>query len=223
MSWEVGTVWLACLLSATHLMAHKFCPPSCQGPRESPASEIQRCLIDSISGLWSILSSSLKHHRTALRSNAGDDQTMSCPFQMKVLQWFPPFHFQEQVKIPEWDTQSPHPLPPACPSSFVFHHLPQVNPALSLHHSPQSSLECDRTLRPRSLARAFHSIWDALHSPLWLVSSFVHSKSWHIPQWAPCHACHPMAGHWDSQLHFHSTLSLHASNPPFTSGFYPFA
>ena len=108
-----------------------------------------------------------------------------------------PIHFQEQVKIPEQGTQSPRLLPPACPASFVSHHLPQVHSALLLCPIPLSSLKSDvALLDPWAFAHSFHSIWDALHSPVWLVNCFIHFKSQLNLQLASATPVNPQLGGW---------------------------
>lgn len=66
-----------------------------------------------------------------------------------------------------------------------------------------------------AFAHSFHYIWDVCHSLIWLMNSFRQFKSQIKPQLAPHHPCQPTAGQLGPQLYFHSTRSVHFSNPSF--------
>ena len=78
------------------------------------------------------------------------------------------------------------------PTSFVPHHSLQV-----LIHSnhllllpPQSSLKSDVSLLYLwAFTHSFHSIWEAFHSLVWLMNSFIHLKSQLNPQLALSYPC----------------------------------
>lgn len=122
---------------------------------------------------------------------------------------------------PEPSTQSPYLLPSACLASSASHHLPQVPCCYcSLLGVPLNVMRLTDTSEALHIFFfLFYSVWDAYHSLVWPVNSFVQFKSQLDPQLAPHYPCQPIAGKLGLQVHFYSAQSLHFSNPPFASGF----